>query len=54
MQGKTVCTGQELEVDMENDTLTDVASGRTYRLKPLGEVSITLVSQALACVLYHM
>lgn len=23
---------------MENDTLTDVASGKIYKLKPLGEV----------------
>ena len=30
--------GQEVEVDMENDTLTDVASGKVYKLKPLGEV----------------
>lgn len=30
--------GQEVEVDMENDTLTDVESGRVYKLKPLGEV----------------
>lgn len=30
-------TGQEVEVDMENDTLTDVESGRVFRLKPLGE-----------------
>lgn len=31
--------GQEVEVDMENDTLTDIASGKVYHLKPLGEVS---------------
>lgn len=30
--------GQEVEVDMENDTLTDVESGKIYNLKPLGEV----------------
>lgn len=31
--------GQEVEVDMENDTLVDVQSGKTFHLKPLGEVS---------------
>ena len=31
--------GQEVEVDMENDSLTDIASGRVFKLKPLGEVS---------------
>ena len=30
--------GQEVEVDMENDTLVDVQSGKTFHLKPLGEV----------------
>ena len=25
-------------MDMENDTLTDIASGRIFKLKPLGEV----------------
>ena len=31
--------GQEVEVDMETDTLTDLETGKTYSLKPLGEVS---------------
>lgn len=30
-------TGQEVEVDMDNDVLTDIASGKQYNLKPLGE-----------------
>ncbi|KAK9815246.1 hypothetical protein WJX72_000548 [[Myrmecia] bisecta] len=30
-------TGREVEVDMEKDVLTDLATGRTYPLKPLGE-----------------
>ena len=34
-----VVPGREVEVDMENDTLTDVASGKVYHLKPLGEVN---------------
>jgi len=31
-------TGQEVEVDMDNDVLTVLESGRQYNLKPLGEV----------------
>lgn len=31
-------TGAEVEVDMENDVLTDIASGKTYPLKSLGDV----------------
>ena len=31
-------TGAEVEVDLENNVLTDIASGRTFELKPLGEV----------------
>ena len=30
--------GSEVEVDMANDMLTDISSGRTFSLKPLGEV----------------
>ena len=32
-------TGQEVEVDMVNDVLTDLATGKKYSLKPLGDVS---------------
>ncbi len=32
-------TGQEVEVDMENDVLTVLETGKQYNLKPLGEVS---------------
>ena len=31
-------TGDVVEVDLENDILTDIATGRTFQLKPLGEV----------------
>jgi len=31
-------TGAEVEVDLEADRLTDLATGRTFSLKPLGEV----------------
>ena len=30
--------GQEVEVDLENDILTDIASGKQYPLKSIGEV----------------
>jgi 3-isopropylmalate/(R)-2-methylmalate dehydratase small subunit len=33
-----LATGQEVEVDMENDVLTVLESGKQYNLKPLGEV----------------
>ena len=33
-------TGDEVEVDMENDVLTVVSDGRQFNLKPLGEVII--------------
>lgn len=33
-------TGQEVEVDMENDVLTVLDSGTQYNLKPLGEVRL--------------
>ena len=32
-------TGNEVEVDMEKDILTDLSTGKTYSLKPLGDVS---------------
>lgn len=32
-------TGQEVEVDMENDVLTVLSDGTQYNLKPLGDVS---------------
>ena len=32
-------TGREVEVDMVNDVLTDLTTGRKYSLKPLGDVS---------------
>lgn len=31
-------TGSEVEVDMENDVLTDLKTGKKYNLKPLGDV----------------
>ncbi|KAL4437545.1 hypothetical protein ABPG77_003526 [Micractinium sp. CCAP 211/92] len=30
-------TGREVEVDMENDVLTDLTTGKKYSLKPLGD-----------------
>ena len=30
--------GQEVEVDLEKDILTDIASGKQYPLKSIGEV----------------
>ena len=30
--------GAEVEVNMETNVLTDLGSGQTYALKPLGEV----------------
>ncbi|KAG7673348.1 hypothetical protein Ndes2526B_g03212 [Nannochloris sp. 'desiccata'] len=30
-------TGSEVEVDMENDVLTDLATGKKFNLKPLGD-----------------
>lgn len=33
-----LATGQEVEVDMDNDVLTVVETGKQYNLKPLGEV----------------
>jgi len=33
-------TGDEVEVDMEADVLTDLATGKKYSLKPLGDVSV--------------
>lgn len=34
-----VATGQEVEVDMVNDVLTNLSTGKQYSLKPLGDVS---------------
>jgi len=31
-------TGQEVEVDMNKDVLTVLATGKQYQLKPIGEV----------------
>lgn len=31
-------SGQEVEVDLEKDVLTDIASGKQYPLKSIGEV----------------
>ena len=45
-------TGQEVEVDMDNDTLTDIQTGKIFNLKPLGEVSaLTAVSVLLSNLL---
>lgn len=33
-------TGNEVEVDMVNDVLTDISTGKKYSLKPLGDVSV--------------
>lgn len=35
------CSGQEVEVDLEKDVLTDIASGKQYPLKSIGEVNTT-------------
>lgn len=32
-------TGTEVEVDMQNDVLTDLSTGKKYQLKSLGDVS---------------
>ena len=40
--------GQEVEVDLEKDILTDITSGKQYPLKSIGEVS--LLSQDLQVV----
>lgn len=32
-------TGQEVEVDMEADTLTDLSTGKVYSIKPLGDAA---------------
>ena len=37
------CAGQEVEVDLEKDVLTDIASGKQYALKSIGEVSMFFV-----------
>ena len=49
-------TGAEVEVDLENDVLTDLASGRTFQLKPLGEVQClaTICVSAFPCTLPRM
>ena len=36
-------TGSEVEVDMENDVLTDLSTGKKFNLKPLGDVSVNYV-----------
>ena len=35
-----IVTGEEVEVDMVNDILTVVSTGKTYNLKPLGDVRV--------------
>ena len=35
---KTVLTGDELKIDLENNTITNLTKGVTYTLKPLGDV----------------
>lgn len=42
--------GSEVEVDMANDVLTELSSGRTFSLKPLGEVC---ARASLACKKQH-
>ncbi len=34
-----IATGDTVEVDLENSTLTDVTTGKTYKLAPLGDVT---------------
>lgn len=41
-------TGREVEVDMVADVLTDLATGKKYSLKPLGDVSLA-VAAAVVC-----
>jgi 3-isopropylmalate/(R)-2-methylmalate dehydratase small subunit len=35
----TICTGDELKVDVEKSTLYNLTTGETFKLKPLGEVA---------------
>ena len=47
-------SGQEVEVDLEKDVLTDIASGKQYPLKSIGEVkdsSLCLTAQFYSSVL---
>ncbi len=36
--GGTVTTGNEVEVDIDNQTLKHISSGKTFKLSPLGDV----------------
>ena len=36
--GKTVLTGDELKIDIEKNSITNLTQGITYELKPLGDV----------------
>lgn len=40
-------TGEEVEVDMNKDVLTVLATGKQYQLKPIGEVRGTLCISAV-------
>lgn len=44
-------TGQEVEVDMDNDVLTVVETCKQYDLKPLGEVRL-LLDDTVGLLLY--
>ena len=47
--------GSEVEVDMDSNVLTDVTSGQSYSLKPLGEVRPTLrLPCSLPCMLQQV
>lgn len=38
---RSLIAGQEVEVDLEKDILTDIASGKQYPLKSIGEASLS-------------
>jgi 3-isopropylmalate/(R)-2-methylmalate dehydratase small subunit len=42
-----VCTGDELRIDVASNTLHNLTTGETYRLKPLGEVAPILEAGGL-------
>jgi hypothetical protein len=44
--------GEEAEVDMEKDVLTNLTTGKTYPLKPIGEVRPWPPAASLALALH--
>lgn len=49
-----LATGQEVEVDMENDVLTVLESGKQYNLKPLGEVCLARAPAVMLSSLFSV